>query len=239
MERIFRFKQFSLSDHGAAMKIGTDAVLLGSLAATQSAGTVLDVGTGSGIIALMVAQKTGTQIDAIEPDKEAALQAQRNFSCSPWPEKLSLFRSTLQEFVPENNLQYDLIICNPPYFQNSLRNAHESKAMARHNVGLLPEEMFLHVARLLSPKGSFMMIYPAGKESELDLSAKQRGLLLKERWMIHPMPGKPVKRIVQTYVRDASTPPAPLIHSFCIETLNRHEFSSEYKNLTADYHPFL
>ena len=126
------------------MKIGTDGVLLGSFASTYNAKKVLDIGTGCGLIALMVAQKTRAEVHAIDIDQCSVRQAEENFRKSPWPGHFKVFHSSLQEFSPPENILYDLIVCNPPFFENSLKGDNKSRSLARQNDTLKPDELFYY-----------------------------------------------------------------------------------------------
>jgi len=136
----FQFKKFVIHHDRCALRVGTDAVLLGSWVDVNKAKVILDVGTGSGVIALMLAQRTedDVQIDAIEIEKEDVSQAKENVLPSPWPKKVSIFEKSFQEFVPP--LKYDLIVSNPPYFINSLLPPTVHRARTRHTEHLTFEE---------------------------------------------------------------------------------------------------
>jgi len=134
----FRFKQFTIEQEHAAMKVGTDGVLLGAWASAPGAGSrVLDIGTGTGLIALMMAQRTkDAAVDALEIDPSSASQAKENFQNSPWKKRLRCFPSSFQDFSSQCRKQYDLIVCNPPFFSGSKKTASKSKNLARHDDSL-------------------------------------------------------------------------------------------------------
>ena len=219
------------------MKIGTDAVLLGSFAARFPAQRLLDIGTGCGIIALMVIQKTRGQADAIDIDHNAYLQAGENFSKSPWPDKLSAHHCSLQKFSVSQPGTYDLICCNPPFFQNSLHSPDKARTTARHNGQLSAPELFLHAAPLLHSNGRMVIIYPADSEETFDNAADNASLFIQEKLYIHPNSKLPAKRIIAVYtpIKQESI----LTSEISIETGVRHEFTAEYRDMTQDYHPFL
>ena len=130
----FTFKQFHVQHDRCAMKVGTDGVLLGCWTDVPAAGSVLDIGTGSGLIALMIAQRTNAQIDAIDIASDAYEQACINFAQSPWNERLKAYIASIQEW--QHEALYDLIISNPPYFNNSLKNPDKGRELARHTDSL-------------------------------------------------------------------------------------------------------
>lgn len=174
----FRFKQFTVYHDRCAMKVGTDGCLLGAWTplppTTTSPLHVLDVGTGSGLIALMLAQRLpNAVIDAIDIDSGAIEQATYNFAQSPWPNRLRAHLCSLQEWhslltpSPQWNGQYDLIVSNPPYFVNSLPNPNQQRNMARHTDTLSYAELFSCCTQLLSPTGIFSIILPASAEPHI------------------------------------------------------------------------
>ncbi len=235
--RLFSFKAFSLSDSNCGMKIGTDGVLLGSFASTYSAKKALDIGTGCGLIALMVAQKTGAQVHAIDIDKASLEQAAENFRKSPWPGQFKVFYSSLQEFSPPDETLYDLIVCNPPFFGNSIRSKNNSRSLARQNENLKPEELFHFSRNLLSETGVLITIFPFSAKEQNDYFAQSVKLYPIRYLIIKPTPDHNPVRLISVY----SQKPVNEVNSevLSIENKKRHEFSSEYKELTRDFHPFL
>ncbi|MFH0865710.1 MAG: methyltransferase [Bacteroidota bacterium] len=157
---VFRFKQFSIDDSNCAMKIGTDGCLLGAWADVENASGILDIGTGSGVIALMLAQRSNATIDAVEIDYDAYGQALKNFSESPWENRLNAFHSSIQEYIKSCTKKYDMIVCCPPYFLNSLKATDKKRRLARHTDSLTFEELISGSLRLLKPEGKFCTIIP-------------------------------------------------------------------------------
>ncbi len=239
--RIFRFKQFSLTDGSCAMKIGTDGVIAGAVAAEVALKSepkyILDVGTGCGIMALMAAQKSSAVIHAIDAQAEAVADAWHNFKNSPWTERLETFYCSLQDFIAPSAVQYDLICCNPPYFKGSLQSPDKNRSMARHNHNLTFEELFYYGSRLLSPTGILLLIYPAENQMEMHLQSSLNQLHETDRMYISATPSHPPKRIVSQYTR--MNAPAEVKESFLIiETGERNCYTEEYRSLTCDFHPF-
>lgn len=158
---MFHFKKFSIDDSSAAMKIGTDSVLLGAWTPCGAENRILDIGTGSGILALMMAQRTKAVIDAIEVNANAADLAQKNVQLSPWPDQIHIFNLSIQEFSSETNNKYNLIICNPPFFTDSLKAPDQARNIARHNDTLPVKDLLKITSELLAEDGKASFILPA------------------------------------------------------------------------------
>lgn len=162
MSDIFRFKQFSVNQSGCAMKINTDGVLLGALAKADEPLSILDIGTGTGVIALMLAQRfADCRIDAIEIDENAAQTAKANFADSPFRERLKLYHNSFQQFFTDYpDRKYDLIVSNPPFYINSLESPGAGKTLAKHTDQDFFERLISATAAALSPKGQIWLILP-------------------------------------------------------------------------------
>ncbi len=132
----FAFKHFTLHQEHSAFRVTTDSVLLGAWADVEEAGNILDIGTGTGLLALMAAQRSGARIVAIEPDRNSFMQAGLNVTASPWHERITVLNTSIQDYRPSGNLLFDAIITNPPYFVDSLLNPNEAMARARHTVSM-------------------------------------------------------------------------------------------------------
>lgn len=189
------------------MKVGTDGVLLGAWAPVAAVSTqppicrILDIGTGSGLIALMLAQRCPeAQIDAIDIDYEACAQAQVNFAASQWADRLHAKHCSLQQ-LSNSEAPYTLIVSNPPYFVDSLKNPDPARCTARHNDTLPFGELIACSARLLAAEGTLAIIVPAEAEQELQTLAVQHGLSCTQRCYVHPKPGRPAKRVLLAWQR--------------------------------------
>ncbi len=235
--RLFTFKKFSLSDSHCAMKIGTDGVLLGGFASGFTSSRVLDIGTGCGLIALMIAQKSTARIHAVEIDPEASLQAAENFRNSPWYDRLQVFTCAIQDFKAPGEASYDLIVCNPPFFQNSLQSKTPERSIARHNCNLTFEVLFKSSSYLMAPGAKLIIICPANQEMDAVNSARDENLFLTHKVHIHPNPKHAAKRVI--CVLESEPINKVKEESMTIETNTRHHFSNTYKKLLEDYHPFL
>ena len=239
----FRFKQFTVWHDRCAMKVGTDGVLLGAwcpLATATSEGEykVLDIGTGSGLIALMLAQRatsiddTPIVIDTIDIDASAAEQAKFNFEQSPWSKLLRIYQSSLQEWQSEK--EYDLIVSNPPYFQSSLKNPDAQRATARHTDSLSYNELIAHSERLLRRNGILALVLPIEAEEEILSLAAAAGLSPIAITYVHTKPGKPVKRILMALTKGDAVGEVDGNH-FYIESADSPR-SEEYKKLTEEFY---
>jgi tRNA1Val (adenine37-N6)-methyltransferase len=236
-ERLFQFKQFSLSDSKCAMKIGTDGVLLGGFASGFKAERVLDIGTGCGLLALMIAQKIDAKIDAVEIDKNAAEQARENFNNSPWHNRLKVYHTSIQDYTNICENQYDLIACNPPFFQNSLQSMNDQRTVARHNQSLNYAELFKCASKLISLWGKMTIIIPAEQYDEIREDTTRSGLNISEIVYVKPNPSLLPKRLIIVLTKAIIN--IPVEKTITIENGIRHQFTNEYKEIMKDFHPFL
>jgi tRNA1Val (adenine37-N6)-methyltransferase len=230
----FEFKRFRVEQGGAAMKVGTDGVLLGAWARLEGAERrILDIGTGTGLIALMAAQRCPrAHIDAPEIDRNAARQARENAANSPWPGRISVHHVSVREFAPDGG-PYDHILCNPPFFAGSLKAPDAARSTARHNDTLPFDDLAAVVARLLAPGGRFSVIYPADEAVVFQESASRCGLYPVRRLRVRSTPGGVFFRTLTEYSR---RPPAVVEEEeLTIETAPlRH--TAEYIALTRDFY---
>ncbi|MBQ3026311.1 MAG: methyltransferase [Alistipes sp.] len=226
----FKFKQFAVEQDDVAMKVGTDGVLLGAWAECEGARRILDIGTGTGVIALQMAQRNPTaQVQAVEIDDTAAKRARANFDNSPWAERLEVEQTPVQEFSPAE--RFDLIISNPPYFVDSLLPPDAKRSTARHTHDLTFGELDRAVCRLLAESGRFALILP---EPEFERYAEQSQLHLVRRCNVHSVEGGAIKRVMGEFSKDK---PAKIeIESLAIEVERRGEFSADYRALTKDFY---
>ena len=229
----FRFKEFTVEQGESAFKVTTDSVLLGAWADLKGADRILDIGTGTGLLALMAAQRSEAEIVAIEPDTESFLQANANISASKWASRITLINSTIQSLSSENSGRFDIIITNPPYFTGSLLNPDPRKAAARHSFSLSPEDLLNAVNELLAEDGKLMLVLPY-KEGRIFLTeASLQGLHCHRILNVRPSPSSEVKRILLSLGRKECRPEEAEI---IIETGGRHKYSEEYIALTRDFY---
>jgi tRNA1Val (adenine37-N6)-methyltransferase len=226
----FRFKQFAVEQDDVAMKVGTDGVLLGAWAECEGAKRILDIGTGTGVIALQMAQRNHeAQIQAVEIDETAARRARANFDNSPWAERLEVEQTAVQEFTPTE--KFDLIVSNPPYFVDSLLPPDAKRSTARHTHDLSFEELDKAVTRLLADNGKFALILPI-TEFEKYLTLTQ--LYLVRRCDVHPIEGGAVKRVMAEFAKQPTT--ETKYESIAIERGQRGDYTDEYRTLTKDFY---
>ena len=226
----FRFKQFAVEQEDVAMKVGTDGVLLGAWAACDGAKRILDIGTGTGLIALMLAQRNNqAEIHAVEIDETASKRARSNFDMSPWAERLSVACCAVQEFEPSE--KFDLVISNPPYFVDSLLPPDAKRSTARHTHDLSFEELDKAVCRLLDEDGRFALILPT-TEFEKYLSITR--LRLVRRCDVYPKIGADVKRVMAEFTKREAT--AVKHETVTIEVEKRGDYTDEYRALTKDFY---
>jgi len=230
----FAFKQFTVKQDKCAMKVGTDAVLLGAWTKPNGAINILDIGTGTGIIAMMLAQKSTALIDAIDIDEAACLQAQENVNECKWKERISIHHLSLQALAGSAGKNYDLIVSNPPYFIDSSKASDIERTTARHT-DLLPfEELVDGVLKLLSKNGKFCVILPF-KEGELfrDMTERKKLFLCKMTRVKSRADKTTDKRLLMEFGRERKSFSES---SIVIEQDERHSYTDEYKELTKDYY---
>ena len=229
----FVFKQFKIVQDKCAMKVGTDAVLLGSWVNSSNAKTILDIGTGTGIIALMLAQKSGARIDAIDIDLNAYIQATENINNCQWKDHIEVHHISLQQFAKESDHKYDLIVSNPPYFIDSSKASEESRTNARHTDQLPFNELLDGVLKLLNPTGKFYVILPTKESEQFREEAEKHKLFLTKLTRVVTRTDKPEKRLMMRFefIQRAFSE-----SSITIEKDERHSYTDEYKELTKDYY---
>jgi len=229
----FQFRQFTVFHDKCSMKVTTDGVLLGAWADTDHISRALDVGTGSGLIALMIAQRSEAVIDAVEIDPPAALQASENSGCSPWKDRIHVHTGSFQEFAALCGKKYDLIVSNPPFFRNALKPGDKRRSNARHDLSLTHEELLKGSASLLSPQGKFCVILPyQEKDSFAELASIYR-LHCKRITEVKTTPGAVFSRVLMSF--------GPVFTGTPDRTeLTLHEadgsYSEDYRELTKDFY---
>lgn len=229
----FTFKQFHIDHSRCAMKVGTDGTLLGAWATLPANGRILDIGTGTGLIAIMAAQRTSeAKITAIDIDEDCVLQAQENIAASPWPDRIKVIHSALQEF--DASEKFDVIISNPPYFIDSQLSPDAARSTARHTTTLPFNELVTGIRRLLTNGGHFSLILPP-TEMERFRSAARGVMFVVRECHVWSTPTSGVRRIMAEFQAE---PPTELtvVEKIIIEEKGRHEYSEEYRTLTRDFY---
>ncbi len=194
----FTFKQFFVAHDRCAMKVGTDGVLLGAWAPVEQATRILDIGTGSGLIAMMLAQRTppSVLIDAAELDLPAAEQAKENFRASPWAERLNVFAQDINLVAQTHPARYDLIVSNPPYFESAVACRDEARNTARYTETLTHSALLQCAETLLRAQGLFYVVLPYDIGLTLERNAHQQGWFTSRRLAVRDRPGKPLNRLL-------------------------------------------
>ena len=227
----FSFKQFTVRHDRCAMKVGTDGVLLGAWIDLNSSRRILDIGTGTGLIALMLAQRcSDARIIAVDIDSAAVEQAQENIQASPWKNRVEVLQQDICTYHPHGT--FDTIVSNPPYFIDSLKCLDGQRSTARHTDTLDADRLIGKVSELLSPDGSFSIILPAEQTEDLIRVAGEKGLYPSRQTWVITRPGLSPKRILMEF-RKISTVFHP--DELVIE-LERHVYSEEYIALTKEFY---
>lgn len=228
----FRFKKFTICQQLCAMKVGTDGVLLGAWTETFHAANILDIGTGSGLIAIMLAQKSQAAIDAIDIDKNACIQAAENTARCPWKNHITIHHTSLQEFTATALKTYHVIVTNPPYFEKSLKTPDLQRNQARHNDSLTFTDILTGVNTLLSENGRFTIILPYTAAQLFITEAAMVHLYCISSLIVRTTPNKKPSRILMEFSRTRKKNIEKELSIY--DSDNAH--SVEYINLTKNYY---
>jgi tRNA1Val (adenine37-N6)-methyltransferase len=230
----FQFKQFTIAQDRCSMKVGTDGVLLGAWADIDDAATILDIGTGSGLIAIMLAQRSnGAAVHGIEIDEASCEQAVENMQACPWADRLSAFHSPVQGFKPEQLGTYDLIVSNPPFFTGGNLSYSEDRNTVRHTVKLSHQDLLSAVRRLLSEKGKFCLILPYIEGLRFCELAATYHLYCNRMTEVHPKAGKPIERLL---LQLEKTKKDRKVDQLIIQHEQRNDWTAAYKKLTKAFY---
>lgn len=230
----FKFKQFTIQQEKTAMKVGTDGVLLGAwVQINPEAFSILDIGAGTGLIALMIAQRSNAElIDAIELNDDAYEQTVANFEQSNWGDRLFCYHASLQEFTDEIEESYDLIVSNPPFYTSTYKELNEDRAMARHTESLTYNELLNGVSKLLSENGSCAFIIPYNEEENFIELATNYNLFPNRITRVRGTKGTPIKRSLLQF----SFSEKLIEESELIIEIERHIYTEDYKILVQDFY---
>lgn len=235
MSKPFIFKEFTVHQDKCAMKVGTDGVLLGAWASlNHHPNSILDIGAGTGVITLQLAQRsTAELIDAIEIDDDAYEQATENFENSPWGDRLFCYHASFLEFASEIEDEYDLIVSNPPFYSEDYKSKNEQRDLARFTDALPFEHLLAGTAKLLSENGKACFIIPFSEEENFLEIASHFDLKLNKVTRVKGTPTTEVKRslLELSFLKTNN----PLLEELIIET-SRHQYTLEYINLTQDFY---
>lgn len=227
----FAFKQFTIDNGECAMKVGTDGTLLGAWA--KGGQTILDIGTGTGLIALMMAQRyADAQIKAIDISKECCLQAQRNIDTSPFGDRISVEHTSIESYAETADMRFDSIVSNPPFFVNALVSPSESRRLARHSDSMPYDKLFAAVDRLLTSEGTFSAIIPSESFIAFASEASLKGLIISRRCDISTVSHKTVSRHLIEFRRHQAAISIES-HYLCNKDGSRSEW---YEALTKDFY---
>lgn len=236
----FQFKQFTVQHDRSAMKVTTDSCFFGAWAAREMENAewemknVLDIGTGTGLLSLMVAQKINAQIDGVEIDKDAAQQAKDNIRSSPWPDRIQIFNENILSY--QRTKKYDGIICNPPFYENELISAEEKKNMAHHSSRLTILQVLEIIKYNLKSDGVFFLLYPFKRKEEIERLVRLNDLYIGKQVVLRQSSNHPPFRVMIT---GANCQPDKII-SIEISIWNgRQQYTEEFMELLKDYYLYL
>lgn len=230
----FQFKQFTVFHDKCAMKVGTDGVLLGAWTNVENVTEVLDVGTGTGLIALMVAQRNPqARVIAIDVDEQAVGQAKENIENSPFSDRIAVEFLAFRQFVQNSSKRFDLIVSNPPYFSGSLLPPDKERARARHSVSLTLDDLLFSARGCLQDHGTLSLILPYDKSDELNYLCEKHLFYMKRKTIVHPLPATEPKRLLieLTMQQTDHTETSSLV----IEN-SRHQYAKDFSDLVRAFY---
>jgi tRNA1Val (adenine37-N6)-methyltransferase len=229
----FSFRQFTIYQNRSAFKVGTDGVLLGACAVLSGASSIFEIGTGTGLIAIMCAQRSEAHIIAIEPERNSFQQAVENSRSSKWSDRISVLNSDLLNFASQYEGKFDVIISNPPYFRGSLLNPDKVRASARHTFSLSSGDLLGGCEKLLNQEGNLQVILPYEEGTFFIAEAGGKGLYCNSIIKIKPVPEGKVIRLIMKFERVKRQTHEKFL---TIETGTRHNYTEEYKEFTRDFY---
>jgi tRNA1Val (adenine37-N6)-methyltransferase len=230
----FQFKQFTVHHDRCAMKVGTDGVLLGAWTNVGNVQRIIDIGTGTGLISLMLAQRNRqAKILGIDIDESAVLQAKENIENSPFSNRISIENRSVQAFADGCNDVFDLVVSNPPFFADSLLSPKHTRTLARHTETLPLTSLFDAAARLLSEKGILSIIYPIDSLQKILDCAEKQSLFLQRQTTVFPTPGARPKRVLLEFSEQKQ--PIPVYDGLIIE-VERHRYSDAFRELVRGFY---
>ncbi len=237
MDSVFKFKEFSVNQDKTAMKIGTDGVLLGAWCAVDFyPDTILDIGSGTGVVALMLAQRSDAMtIDAVEIEENAYEQSVENFEQSDWGDRLYCYNATFQEFadeIAEEEETYDLIISNPPFYTDDFESDNKARNKARFTSALSFDDLISGVVKILSKTGKFSTIIPYKEEEEFINLAHEKGLYINRICGVQGNLTSAIKRSLLEFSFNETA----LTKEHLIIEIERHKYTEEYIDLTKDFY---
>jgi len=230
----FHFKQFSIEQDKCAMKVSLDACVFGALCETHKAEHILDIGTGTGLLSLMLAQRSHAHIDAVELDELAAQQAIQNIEHSPFSKQIRVHTTDIKQF--NSAKKYDLVVCNPPFFSDHLKGPDAKRNQARHNDGLSFGELSKSIATHLSKLGKVWILLPCSELDRFLKFAQQENLTLHQKWWLSSRPQKAPHRVIFTLIHTSTLVASAPDEQLTVHTESGPEYSADFKSLLCDYY---
>ncbi len=228
----FQFKQFSINDDQSTMKVGTDGVLLGAWCDIRNAKSILDIGSGSGLISLMLAQRTEALISAIDIDENSVNQGKQNFQNSDWGNQLTAIHSSLKDFTKSENKKFDLIVSNPPFFINALKSPFKNKTRSKHTDELSYQELAHGIANFMASDGRACLILPYTESKFFIDLALIENIYLNKQLIIKPKASRKFNRILMEF----SFQKSKLEEKEIYLREENNEYSEAYKSLCKNYY---
>lgn len=228
----FRFKKFTILQDKCAMKVTTLACIQGAWLPVQRPGRILDIGAGTGLLSLMAAQKYNVQIDAVEIEAAAYHQLLENINASPWKEKVTAHQANILDYAGESRLNFDLVISNPPFYNDQLTSPDSRVNLARHHTGLQLETLIEIIDTILTSRGKASLLLPPEESNILKDLIRPRPLFVSNQLIIHDRNDRPAKAIVSILSRSAASNQADTL---VIKT-ETDAYSNEFKSLLGDYY---
>ncbi len=230
----FYFKKFKILHDNVGMKVGTDGVLLGAWLDCENKKNILDIGAGTGLISIMLAQRNkNANITAIDIEKDAYTQALDNVALSPYAKKIKVLHAALSDFNSED--KFDLLVSNPPFFLDSLESDVRKRNLARHTSALLPEDLFMKAKKILISKSEFALIFPFNSEGLIETIACKHGFFIKKKCLVYPtIKSTMAKRVMWQFTLDNNVVEQKT-EKLIIEKA-RHDYTAEYIRLTRGFY---
>ncbi|HOT13640.1 MAG TPA: methyltransferase [Bacteroidales bacterium] len=230
----FQFKKFTINQEKCGMPVNTDSVLLGAWANVDNCNKILDIGTGTGILSLMMAQRCNATIDAVEIDEASYLQALTNFEQSDWGDRINAYFCSIQEFAASTSSKYELLICNPPYFANAVKSTNHQKKTARHTDTLSFENLISATMHLLEDKGRLSLILPYSEGCIFIALAAKEGLFCVRKTNVKSVTHAPITRLLLEF----ATLPQQVAEDYLVIADEQNNYSDKFRHLTVDFYKF-
>ncbi|MEE9373195.1 MAG: methyltransferase [Saprospiraceae bacterium] len=232
--QIFKFKKFTVDQSNCTMKVGTDGILLGAWCDVKRAKKALDIGTGSGLISLMIVQRNEAAIiDGVEIDETSYNQAKRNFMDSDWHKRLNIVNSSIQDFSAESKGNYNLIVCNPPFFSGGTLSSYQNKNYVRHTIKLSHQDLLKSARKLLSSKGIFCVILPLIEGLRFVEMAETYGMYCNRKTSVFSKKGRPVERLLLEFSKEKKD---LLEDNLVIYKKENDEWTLDFIQLTREFY---